>query len=71
VTVNDRNGAAIRYEGGGLTLSNDYFHDNQEGLLVQPIPTARSASTTANSPTMGDGSGSTTTSMSARSPRSR
>ena len=33
VSVPDRNGAAIRYEGGGLTLSNDYFHDNQEGLL--------------------------------------
>ena len=27
------NGAAIRYEGGALSLSNDYFHDNQEGLL--------------------------------------
>jgi hypothetical protein len=33
VSVPDRNGAAIRYEGGNLTLSNDFFHDNQEGLL--------------------------------------
>ena len=33
VSVPDRNGAAIRYEGGSLTLSNDFFHDNQEGLL--------------------------------------
>lgn len=33
VTVPDGNGAAIRYEGGNLTLNNDNFHDNQEGLL--------------------------------------
>jgi uncharacterized membrane protein YgcG len=31
--VADNNGAAIRYEGGNLSLTNDYFHDNQEGLL--------------------------------------
>jgi Hint domain/Right handed beta helix region len=34
VAVGDGNGAAIRYEGGNLYLSNDYFHDNQEGLLA-------------------------------------
>jgi hypothetical protein len=33
VAVGDSNGAAVRYEGGALSLSNDYFHDNQEGLL--------------------------------------
>ena len=33
VAVADKNGAAIRYEGGNLTLTNDYFHNNQEGLL--------------------------------------
>ena len=33
VTVPDGNGAAIRYEGGNLSLTDDYFHDNQEGLL--------------------------------------
>jgi hypothetical protein len=33
VKVADANGAAIRYEGGALTLTNDYFHNNQEGLL--------------------------------------
>ncbi|HTW26981.1 MAG TPA: hypothetical protein VME92_07630 [Acetobacteraceae bacterium] len=32
-SVPDNNGAGIRYEGGTLTLNNDYFHDNQEGLL--------------------------------------
>jgi len=31
--VADGNGAAVRYEGGRLTLNNDYFHNNQEGLL--------------------------------------
>jgi hypothetical protein len=33
VAVGDGNGAAIRYEGGSLSLTDDYFHDNQEGLL--------------------------------------
>ena len=31
--VADNNGAGIRYETGNLVLTNDYFHDNQEGLL--------------------------------------
>ncbi len=26
--VPDNNGAAVRYEGGSLTLNNDYFHNN-------------------------------------------
>lgn len=36
VTVPDNNGAAIRYEGGNLTLDNVYIHDNQDGLLGAP-----------------------------------
>jgi hypothetical protein len=36
VTVPDGNGAAIRYEGGALSLTNDYFHGNQDGLLGAP-----------------------------------
>jgi hypothetical protein len=36
--VPDGNGAAIRYEGGSLTLNNDYFHNNEEGLLAAPDP---------------------------------
>jgi hypothetical protein len=36
VTVDDQNGAAIRYEGGTLTLSNVTIHNNQEGLLANP-----------------------------------
>ena len=27
------NAAGIRYQGGALTLTNDYFHDNQNGLM--------------------------------------
>jgi hypothetical protein len=36
--VADGNGAAIRYEGGSLTLNNDYFHNNQDGMLAAADP---------------------------------
>jgi hypothetical protein len=39
VSVPDNNGAAIRYQGGNLTLVNDNFHHNQDGLLGAPDPT--------------------------------
>ena len=32
-TVPDRNGAAIRQEGAGLTVSGSFFHDNENGIL--------------------------------------
>lgn len=32
-TGSSGNDAGIRYQGGALTLTNDYFHDNQNGLL--------------------------------------
>src|SRR4051812_32321476 len=32
--VADRNGAAIRLEGPGLTVRNSYFHGNQNGILT-------------------------------------
>src|SRR4051812_7744530 len=38
VTVPDANGAAVRYQGGNLTLTNDYFHNNQDGLLGAADP---------------------------------
>src|SRR5262249_47442582 len=31
--VTDGNGAGVRYQGGNLTITNCWFHDNQEGLL--------------------------------------
>jgi hypothetical protein len=36
--VPDANGAGIRYEGGSLSLNNDYLHGNQDGLLATPLP---------------------------------
>jgi hypothetical protein len=36
--VADRNGAGIRQEGAGLTVSGCYFHDNQEGILTSANP---------------------------------
>ncbi|WP_431283605.1 carbohydrate-binding domain-containing protein [Humitalea sp. 24SJ18S-53] len=38
-TVPDGNGAGIRYQGGNLTITNSYFHDNQNGLLANAAPT--------------------------------
>ena len=34
----NNNGAGIRTEGGTLTLNDDYFYANQEGLLAAPDP---------------------------------
>jgi hypothetical protein len=59
VTVPDSNGAAIRYEGGTLTLSNDYFHDNQEGLLGAADPNGSISIDHSEFSHNGDGSGST------------
>ena len=36
--VSDANGAGIRYETGNLTLNDDYFFNNQEGLLAADNP---------------------------------
>ena len=34
--VGDQNGAGIRYETGNLTITNSYFHNNENGLLSAP-----------------------------------
>ena len=36
--VADGNGEGIRYQGGNLVLNNDWFHDNQEGMLAASDP---------------------------------
>ena len=59
VSVPDSNGAAIRYEGGNLSLSNDYFHNNQEGLLGAPDPNGSISIDHSEFASNGDGSGST------------
>jgi Ca2+-binding RTX toxin-like protein len=33
------NDAGVRYQAGNLTLTNDYFHNNQDGLLANPSAT--------------------------------
>lgn len=38
-TVTDRNGAAIRYESGNLTVIDSYIHDNEDGILAADDPT--------------------------------
>ena len=37
-TVADHNGAGIRYQAGNLTITNCYFHDNEEGILGASSP---------------------------------
>jgi hypothetical protein len=59
VAVPDGNGAAIRYEGGALTLSNDFFHSNQEGLLGAADSNGSIAIDHSEFAANGDGSGST------------
>jgi Ca2+-binding RTX toxin-like protein len=36
--VSSGNGAGIRYQGGNLTVTNSYFHTNQNGILANPDP---------------------------------
>jgi hypothetical protein len=57
--ASDGNGAAIRYEGGNLTLNDDTIHNNQDGLLSGADP---NGNITINDSTfMANGSGSGTT----------
>ena len=57
VSVPDNNGAAIRYEGGNLTLIDDYFHNNQEGLLGGGDPNGTISVQHSEFAYNGDGSG--------------
>src|SRR5258706_13658791 len=36
-TVGSANGAGIRQQAGNLTVTNSYFHNNQDGILGNPI----------------------------------
>lgn len=55
--VPDDNGAGIRYQNGNLTLINDYFHDNQEGLLAASNPAGSITIENSEFYHNGDGSG--------------
>jgi len=59
VTVPDQNGAAIRYEGGALTLDNVFIHDNQEGILGASDPNGSITINRSEFAFNGDGSGHT------------
>ena len=57
--ANGENGAGIRYEGGDLTLVNDYFHNNQDGLLGNPDPAGTITITNCKFSSNGSGVGNT------------
>ena len=37
--VPDGNGAGVRYQGGNLVMTDCYVHDNQNGILANPVAT--------------------------------
>src|ERR1700710_71572 len=58
-TVKDGNGAGIRYQGGNLTITNSYFHDNQNGILAAADPNGTITITNSEFGHNGSGSGNT------------
>ena len=52
-----QNGAGIRYQGGNLTLTNCYFHNNQDGVLADADPTGTITVLTSEFAHNGDKSG--------------
>jgi Right handed beta helix region len=57
--VTDHNGAGIRYQGGHMTITNCYFHDNQDGILGGAVPTGVVDITTSEFAHNGYGDGQT------------
>lgn len=55
--VTDDNGAGIRQQTGDLILDNDYFYNNQEGLLAGADPNSNILITNTEFDHNGDGSG--------------
>ncbi len=51
------NGAGLRYEAGNLTVTNSYFHDNQDGILATPIVKGVGSITVRNSEFARNGAG--------------
>ncbi len=51
------NGAGIRYEGGNLTLNNDDFHNNQDGVLGNADPNGTITANNSEFADNGSGSG--------------
>jgi len=57
VQVADQNGAGIRYQGGNLTVTDCYFHDNQDGILGTPGVAGTGTVTIKNSEFAHNGAG--------------
>jgi hypothetical protein len=55
--VQDANGAGIRYQGGNLTLTNCYFHDNENGIMGNPPVSGTGTVTVRNSEFAYNGNG--------------
>ena len=55
--VTDHNGAGIRYQAGNLTITNSYFHDNQDGILGAANPSGKITIDHSEFARNGDGSG--------------
>jgi len=51
------NGAGIRYQAGNLTVTNSYFHDNQDGILATPLVKGTGSITITNSEFAHNGQG--------------
>src|SRR4029079_15866631 len=51
------NGAGIRYHGGNLTVTNSYFHDNEDGILGNPSVAGTGSITITNSEFNHNGTG--------------
>jgi hypothetical protein len=58
-TVPDANGAGIRYQSGNLVLNDDYFFNNQEGLLAAANPAGSITINDTEFANNGTGSGNT------------
>jgi len=57
--VADQNGAGVRYQGGNLTVTNSYFHDNENGILGAASPTGTVTIRNSEFSHNGNGNGST------------
>jgi Ca2+-binding RTX toxin-like protein len=51
------NGAGIRYQAGNLTVTNSYFHDNEDGILATPLVAGTGSVTIKNSEFANNGTG--------------
>ena len=56
-TNRDKNGAAVRYQSGNLTITNCFFHHNEDGVLATPFVLETGTVTIENSEFAFNGAG--------------